>query len=277
MLALAHFCFPGQIAAATVDHGLRSEAMQECALVTRWCEERSIPHRILHPASPITGNIQSTARAARYHLLEGWRSETGQDWLMTAHQADDQIETVIMRLNRGSGVAGLAGVRARRGVILRPLLSVRRSDLRAFCRTQDVPFVDDPSNVDQRFDRVRIRAVLGDQALLDPSGVARSCAALAEAEEAVSWASDQLAERHISRDGDALALDRIDLPLALVRRLLLRMIAQCNDSAEIPRGPSLDQAIIQLFSGKSVTLADCVVSGGSRWVVRRAPPRRSRE
>ena len=245
--------------------------------MARWCEERTVPHKILRPASPITGNIQSVARSARYQLLEGWRRETDQDWLMTAHQADDQIETLIMRLNRGSGVAGLAGVRARRGVILRPLLKTRRADLRAFCRAQGLPFVDDPSNIDQRFDRVRIRMALGDHAFLDPSGVARSCAALAETEEAVSWTSDQLAERHISADGDAVVLDRTDLPLAIMRRLLLRMIAQCNDSADIPRGPSLDQAIVQLFSGKSVTLADCVVSGGARWSVRRAPPRRSRE
>lgn len=249
-------------------------------MVAAWCTAQGIPHEILTLAGPITGNLQASAREARYAALEGWRAERRLDWLMTAHQADDQIETFILRLNRGSGVGGLASVRARRGHVLRPLLGERRADLRAYCLASDVPFVDDPSNEDERFDRVRLRQMLRylprSEDLIDPVGLARSAEALAEAETALVWMTDSLATEFLDFTDEAATLRRADLPREILRRLLLRMIAHLNPEAEKPRGPSIDQALVQLFDGKRITLADCVLTGGECWTARRAPPRKSR-
>jgi len=274
LLALAARQWPGQVAAASVDHGLRPAAREEAEMVAHWCAAQGITHATPRPASPIGGNLQSEGRKARYALLEDWRTAQGLDWLLTAHHADDQIETVLMRLNRGAGVGGLAGIRARQGVLLRPLLAVRRAALRAWCVAEGVPFVDDPSNVDPRFDRARLRQRIGALDLIDPARLCRSVEALGEADAALDWMTQRLAAEHVRADGDALILARTDFPPALLRRLLQTMVRTVHPQAEAPRGPAMDQALVQLFDGKTVTLADCIVTGGARWIVRRAPPRR---
>lgn len=277
MLGLMTQGWPGQVAAATVDHGLREAARDEAQMVERWCAEHRVPHCILTADLSAGGNVQATARAARYILLEEWQAEQGFDWLLTAHQADDQIETLLLRLTRGAGVGGLISIRARRDRLLRPLLGERRAVLRAWCVAQAMPFVDDPSNGDARFDRARLRerlAGIGDEPLIDPVGLARSLAALGEAEVALDWMADQIEAENVTRSDDALVLQRTDLPREVLRRLLLRMIARTNPDADPPRGPSVDQAIVQLFDRKTVALADCLVSGGAYWRVCRAPARR---
>lgn len=122
LLDLAARAFSGRVEAATVDHGLREASADEAAMVADWCGNAGIAHATLHPKGAVRGNVQSWARSQRYALLEEWRTAQGLDWLLTAHHADDQLETLLMRLNRGAGVGGLAGVRARQGVVLRPLL-----------------------------------------------------------------------------------------------------------------------------------------------------------
>lgn len=276
LLAAAFRCWPGQVEAATVDHGLRPQARDEARMVGAWCCDKGIPHAILTVDAPLAGNLQASARAARYGLLNRWREERGIPWLMTAHQADDQIETIILRLNRGSGVGGLASVRGRRGTLLRPLLGERRETLHAACVAQGVPFIDDPSNVDPRYDRVRLRRALAGTDLIAPAGLARSVEALAQADMALAWMADRLADDYLDlRDRQAM-LTKTDLPPELLRRLLVKMIEYVHPEAEKPRGPSLDQALVQLLDGKSVTLADCVFTGGETWTSRRAPPRKSR-
>jgi len=276
LLAAAAACWPGQVAAATVDHGLRPEGRAEAEMVGHWCAGHGVAHGILSAHVDPNGNLQAHARAARYALLADWQAGQGLDWLMTAHQADDQIETMILRLNRGAGVGGLASVRARRGTLLRPLLGERRAALRAYCVAQRIPFVDDPSNVDDRFDRVRLRAALDGAPWIDPEGLNRSTEALAQADAALAWATDGLAEDFLDLGDRTASLSRTDLPPEFLRRLLLRMIAYVHPEAEKPRGPSLDQALVQLYCAKTVSLADCVVTGGATWTVRRAPPRKAR-
>lgn len=276
LLAAASAAWPGQVEAATVDHGLREDARAEAEMVGRWCADHAVPHAILTIEDGLSGNLQASAREARYALLEAWRTARGLAWLMTAHQADDQIETILLRLNRGAGVGGLASVRARRGTLLRPLLGERRAALRTYCAANAVPFVDDPSNVDDRFDRARLRRALGDSDLLDPAGLARSVTALADADAALAWMTEQIAAESLMIEAGEARLERTDLPPEILRRLLQRMIAAIHPEAEKPRGPSFDQALVQLLAGKIVSLADCIVAGGSVWSVRRAPPRKFR-
>ncbi len=243
-------------------------------MVAGWCADHDVPHVILAPDIPIRGNLQSEARTVRYALLENWCADRGLGWLLTAHQADDQIETVLLRLNRGAGVGGLRSVQARRGMILRPLLGERRETLRSYCTANNIPFVDDPSNADMRFDRVRLRNKLSHLDLIDPAGLARSVEALAEAEDALDWVVEQLDAEYVRRDSEAITLARTDFPPAILRKILVRMLGKMNPGAESPRGPSIDQALVQLFDGRVIALADCLVAGGSTWTVRRAPPRR---
>lgn len=190
MLLLGHAALPGRIAAATVDHGLRAESADEAAFVAGLCAKLGIPHAILRVDVP-GGNLQSEARAARYTALADWLVSEGLDALATAHHADDQAETFLMRANRASGLSGLAGIRAVGKVpgsaltLLRPLLGWRRSELADVVASAGLVAVQDPSNASEAFDRVRIRKALEAADWLDVLAIARSAAYLGDAEEAL--------------------------------------------------------------------------------------------
>ena len=177
LLLLAARWAPGagaRLVALTVDHGLRAESAAEAARVAAWCAARGIAHRVLEwrGAKPAAG-LQEAARTARYGLLAGWCRRGGIVHLLTGHNAGDQAETFLMRLRRGSGVAGLAGMPAvavRDGVrVLRPLLGVRRERLEAALEAAGEAWIEDPSNRDPAFERVRVRA---DAARLEAAGIA---------------------------------------------------------------------------------------------------------
>ena len=245
LLLLANESFPGRVEAATVDHGLRSESAGEAAFVASVCERIRVPHALLRPAAPITGNLQSSARRARYALLEQWRQDRSLDWVMTAHHADDQAETLLMRLNRGAGVAGLGGVRSANARVLRPLLGWRHTELVAIVAEAEIEAIADPSNVDERFDRVRIRRQLNDAGWIDPIALVRSARALAEADEALEWAADRLAAERIDGGGRETRFDPSGLPPELCRRLVLRIVRRLAPEAE-PRGDELSRLLVIL-------------------------------
>jgi tRNA(Ile)-lysidine synthase len=168
MHGLARWAGIGQrppIHVATVDHGLRPEAAEEAAFVAREAALLNLPHRTLTWAGqkPVTG-IQEAAREGRYRLLVEHAREAGASHLVTAHTLDDQAETVMMRLSRGSGLSGLAGMRRdtdRQGIRhLRPLLGLPKSHLLDLCRRHGWRFVNDPSNADERYARVRWRRLM---------------------------------------------------------------------------------------------------------------------
>jgi tRNA(Ile)-lysidine synthase len=148
--------------AATIDHRLRREAKKEAVAVARLAKRLKISHRTLAWAGkkPKTG-LQEAARAARYSLLLGLARKVGADAIATAHTRDDQAETILHRIARGSGINGLAGIRRQRErdgiVLLRPLLDVSKTRLVATLREARIPFADDPSNRDPRFLRARLR------------------------------------------------------------------------------------------------------------------------
>src|SRR5271156_5679651 len=154
-----------RIEAATVDHGLRAESADEAKGVAALCARLGVGHRVLQwKGVKPTSRLQERAREARYRLLVDHAKAIGADALLTAHHADDQAETVLFRLLRGSGLAGLRGMdltTTRDGMtIARPLIGLRKRDLIAFAVARGAPFVDDPSNADPRFARTRLRALL---------------------------------------------------------------------------------------------------------------------
>lgn len=273
MLLLCAAAFPGQTKAATVDHGLRPESADEAQLVSDLCDQLSVPHAILKLGPPVPGNISAWARTARYEALDRWANENGIAAILTAHHADDQLETIIMRLNRGSGVAGLAAIRAQQGRIVRPLLDWRHDELVEIVAACGVTAVDDPSNRDDRFDRARIRNVLTDAKWLDPIAASRSASALADAETALEWMADTVFADRVNHREGVFSLDPRDLPAELVRRLVLRCLS-IFDPEIAPRGDELQRLIGTLKAGGTATLGKVRCRSGERWTFAPAPPRR---
>ncbi len=289
MLALAHAALPGCVAAATVDHRLRPEAAAEAEMVARWCAQRRIPHETLVADRRVSGaSIQAQARELRYWLLAQWFATTGARALLTAHHADDQAETFLMRAARGSGISGLAAIRSQREdiagsassmPIVRPLLAWRRTELRQLAEAAAVPFVDDPSNADHAHDRTRYRRLLETNPWLDVPAIARAAVNAAEADRALRICADMLADDCLSIEQDGVTLDAADLPGEIRRRLTEDAIERVRVAGGVKgdwRASGLDRLIATLDSGGTGTIAgvQARVVGG-KWRFTLAPPRRS--
>lgn len=276
LLLLAEAAFPGQVEAATVDHRLRPESAAEAAFVGEICAARAIPHATL-TGPPIEGNVQAGARALRYRLLGQWTRERGLAFILTAHHQDDQAETLLMRLQRGAGLAGLAGIRPHAEIeglrILRPLLGWPRAALAEIVAAAGLTPVEDPSNSDDHYDRARLRKQLAEAGWLDAAALARSAAALAEAETALDWTAEQLIAERTDSTQDGLTFDAADLPAELRRRALLRLLALLVP-ADPPRGDSVQRLLAALDAGETATLAGVKCTGGPVWRLSPAPPRR---
>ncbi len=223
-----------RIEAATVDHGLRPESADEAKAVAALCARLGVGHRVLQwkGAKPTT-RLQERAREARYRLLVDRAKAIGADALMTAHHADDQAETVLFRLLRGSGVAGLRGMdlmTARDGMtIARPLMGLKKRDLIAFANARGAPFIDDPSNADPRFARTRLRALLarlGEEGL-DAEALDRLARRARETEEALAHLTAEV-ELRVGSEGALDARALFAAPIAIGRRILAQRIAEAG-------------------------------------------------
>ncbi|MGK0491255.1 MAG: tRNA(Ile)-lysidine synthase [Sphingomonas echinoides] len=291
MLALAAAAFPGQVHAATVDHRLRAAAAAEARMVADWCADAGVPHTTLVVAELIgPASVQAHARAVRYDLLVRWAVEIGARCLATAHHADDQAETFLMRAARGSGVAGLAGIRVRhrREIdLVRPLLGWRVSELRALAVAAAVPFVDDPSNADPHYDRTRFRALLRDTPWLDAAQVARSAAYVAEADatlreiEAWLWTTRKVTPERIDDPDLQSWLDLSDLPREVQRRMCRSAIHSVRAANGILRpifddSTNIEPLLDALLAGTTATQGGIMVSvRGKVWRFAPQPPRRA--
>ena len=287
MLWLAATALSGRVVAATVHHGFRPEAAEEARLVATACASLGVPHATLRPDRPITGrNLHAAARTARYALLGRWAVAAGARVLATAHHADDQAETFLMRAVRGSGPAGLAGVRASRRegdlTIVRPLLDWRRTELAAVAAAAGLPFVSDPSNTDDRFERTRVRRLLAEQSWLDPVGLARAARHVGEAEAALAATADWLgrARRMTPTEADGeLWLDMTDLPRELRRRLArdaIRTVRKAHGlMPDFDLATNIEPLLDAVKAGKAATQADVLVTPRDTiWRFSRAPARR---
>jgi tRNA(Ile)-lysidine synthase len=202
------------LSVATVDHGLRAGAASECERVQAWAGELGLDCHVLRiPPGSLTRNIQESARDARYALLESCAADAGADAISTAHTLEDQAETVLMRLAHGSSVDGLAAMRevSRRGSLLhlRPLLGTPRQRLLATLRSEGIGWIEDPSNQDMRFERVRLRRLLPalGAAGLTSRRLALLAARAARATDALDAAASRLLRKIASRDAGSLRLD----------------------------------------------------------------------
>jgi tRNA(Ile)-lysidine synthase len=264
LLLLAHGACPGRVEAASVDHRLRAANAEEAAAVAAVCAALGVPHAILSdPAADIAGaSIQAQARALRYRLLAAWADARGLAVLATAHHSDDQAETVLMRLARGAGLGGLAGIRADRSEgairIVRPLIGWRRAELAAIVEEAGIAPADDPSNRCDAYDRTRYRALLAGTDLLPPERLAASASHLAEAEEALAWAADRLWHERVRQEGGALLLDPEGLPPELVRRLAARAIDALRRGATWRRD-GLAAALAGAAEGRKVAVAGLLI------------------
>jgi tRNA(Ile)-lysidine synthase len=283
LLLLAVAAFPGRVAAATVDHRLRPESGWEALHVEDICGRLGCPHRILEvEVPPRGGGMQADARKVRYQALEAWAEAEHIAALATAHHADDQAETLLMRLARGAGVGGLAGIRPVRRedrlTLIRPLLGWTKAELVHLVAATGIEPVVDPSNEDERFDRTAVRTLLATTRLFEAKRLARAASACREAEEALDWAADQLLEDRLTNQGAEWRLDPAGLPPELKRRLLLRVLAEVRAAhglnATEARGPDQDRLLAALESGTTATLAEVLARGGPVWHFRLAPPRR---
>jgi tRNA(Ile)-lysidine synthase len=285
LLLLAAAALPGRIEAATVNHGLRTESAAEAEFVARICGSLGVPHAVLcADVDSRAASLQQAAREARYRALGGWLAERSLVWLATGHHLDDQAETVLMRLMRGAGSAGMAAIRARGPVpasagsarLVRPLLGWRRDELRAIVLGAGIEPVEDPSNADERFDRARARRLLAETPWLDRPALARAAAALAEGDEALEWMADQLWQGRVERKGEGFSFSPAGLPREMVRRMLGRLLAALHPEAR-PRGEEIGRLIARLERGGVATLAGVRCTGGAVWTFLPAPPRRAQE
>ena len=283
MLALAHAAFPDHIIVATVDHGLRSEAAQEADMVAAHCARLGVPHATLHPGAPISGaSIQARAREARYALLLGWALNHKATALLTAHHVEDQAETFLMRAARGSGVAGLAGIRPRRELagehgrtltLIRPLLHWRRAELRAVAEANG-PFVEDPSNSDPDYDRSRFRRLIAESPDLDPAQIAATATYAAEAQQALEQVTALLWRNRAEMGEDGVTIDFEGLNRELTRRLARRAIGHLLAKPFDAEG--IEPLLDAYEAGKGATRAGVMMSvRGTVATFRPAPPRRS--
>ncbi|MDF2233555.1 tRNA lysidine(34) synthetase TilS [Albimonas sp. CAU 1670] len=264
---------PLRIEAVTVDHGLRAEAGVEAAWTAHLCARLGVPHATLRWTDrPESGNLAEAARDARAGLIAGWAAERGLEAVALAHTLDDQAETLLMRLARGSGLDGLSAMREvshRAGARwLRPALDLRREDLRALLRHAGQGWIEDPSNEDPARDRVKARRAL---AALRPvgvtaEGIAATAGRLAEDSDALrDLAADFLRGRLEIGGAGELRLPRAALaeaPRALRRRVLAELFRALAGAAHAPRARALAEIEGALLSPDPLaprTLGGCVI------------------
>jgi tRNA(Ile)-lysidine synthase len=162
LVAAVHTCGWPRVVIAHLDHRLRPNSSADADWVRDWATARGVPSVIAARDQPLVGNVESAARSARYAWLAEVACAHNCAWVVTAHTADDQAETILHRLLRGTGLNGLRGIARQRPLtptvtLLRPLLDTTRAEVLAYLREQGQEFLTDPTNADTRLTRNRIR------------------------------------------------------------------------------------------------------------------------
>ena len=275
--ALLHLCLRAglRVQAATVDHRLRPESAAEAARVAADCAALGVPHRVLvwqHDA--LAGNLMDQARRARMALIGDWARAQGLGVVALGHTRDDQAETLLMGLARAAGLAGLSGMRPAwtdGGLrFCRPLLAAGRQELRDWLRREGIGWIDDPTNDNDRFTRIKARKAL---AALAPLGITAArlayvAAHLADARAALTVQVTAAAGQHVTEAAGALhfAAGLWAEPTEVQRQVVAAAVLWLNGAPYAPRAAEMERLGQALAQGTDATLAGCRARRG--WLTR---------
>lgn len=268
----------------TVDHGLRKDAAKEARQVARWAKQAGLKSHILAAkgAAP-ESDIEAAARNRRFALMGAWLKRHHVAALYVGHTEDDQAETFLLRLARGSGLDGLAAMRSLASyplggfqghVVVRPLLGLSRAALRDWLKERGLAWLEDPMNQESRFARTRIRALASQlaQAGLSPRRIADAASHLARAREALDLVTEAVLTRavtvHPERAG--LLLDPLALaaaPREVGLRALASLLMRLSGQDYRPRFGALERLFDRMASaglGGGATLSGCRIAPAAR-------------
>jgi len=256
------------VTALHVNHGLRAAADTEEQYVKSRCQSLGVPIQVFHwTGDKPTAGLEAAARSARYDMMMHWCRENNIDALAVAHQADDQIETFLMNLARGSGVTGLAAMRAvseRSGVkIIRPLLKVYRSELQKYCDDNNIKYFQDEMNFDPHYTRVKIRQnrhLLRDALGISDDRIMLAIENLGRARDALESDINMRIAQVTDSDGAFFSHSFLFDPAPDIRlKFLGRLIQQIGGDDYQPRLKSLENALNKLSSDCKFTLGHCTL------------------
>jgi tRNA(Ile)-lysidine synthase len=259
----------------TVDHGLRKTSAGDARAVAAWAKKAGLkPHVLVWRGRKPKSGIEALAREARYRLMGDWMVRHGIATLFVGHTEDDQAETFLLRLARGSGLDGLSAMRAQvpwpvpgfSGLsVARPLLGIGRAALRAYLRSLNQEWLEDPMNQDASFDRVKLRQAQAalDEAGLSVSRIAAAAGHLARARESLEIVTEAVLARAVRQHKRGLLLDPKVLaaaPRELALRALASVLMAVSGQPYRPRFDSLERLLVLISragAGASATLHGC--------------------
>ena len=239
------------------DHNLRADSAGDAEFVRNLAESLGIRFLSAEWSEKPSGNLQQAARQARYKFFEEAGKKHGFNTVVLAHTEDDVAETVLMRLGKGSGVTGLASLaeETQRGelTLLRPLLQVSRADLRKWLRENNIPWREDPSNENTKFQRIRVRQLKTalKEAGIPFSSIAASARACQRAKQALTASTHQAAERYLQLENGAAVLEEafLDLPDEIALNLLAMALLKVQPAGMAPRTSKRQRALESIRSG----------------------------
>lgn len=276
-----------RVDAYTVDHGLRPESAEEARKVGLVAAELpNVTHKTLFWSDDKPqSRVLEEARAARYKLLQSAMKQSGTEHLFVAHHQDDQAETFLIRLSKGSGLDGLSGMKVLQpmdagGVIVRPLLDVSKSDLVAMCDTNNIAYVLDPTNENQNYTRPRLRAA---QEILEEEGLSsKRLAVTAKRLGRARAALDQMAKNLYDlslkeKRSDGFLFDYRALTQSheeLVLRVLLNAMEELRPDADyaprMEKAEALLERLLRDPAFNGATLGGCIFAmdrkNGTLWI-----------
>jgi tRNA(Ile)-lysidine synthase len=275
--ALLHLCLSAgvKVEAVTVDHRLRPESAGEAAGVAAACAALGVPHVVqVWDHGPVAGNLMDAARRARMALILDWARGRELAHVALGHTRDDQAETLLMGLARGAGIAGLCGMRrawdAGEVTLHRPLLDAGRAELRDWLKASGVTWVEDPTNEDARFTRVKARRAL---AVLGPMGItleglASVAGHLAQAQAALGVQVQSALQECVEPTAGALRVKPglWDTPPEVQRQAIAAGLLWLNRADYPPRAAELERLLATMIAGRDATLAGCRFRQG--WLMR---------
>lgn len=258
LMMLCEYLGAENVVALHFDHGLRDESEEEGQWLKGMVHTHGIGCEVQRwDHASLAGNKQQAARQARYNFFAEKCAELKLSSVAVAHNRDDIVETMLMRLGRGSGLKGLAAMEDEASIegapVVRPLMFASRQEIRDFLNEYDIPYLNDPSNEDDQFYRVRVRRL---QATLDGSGIsfehmAASAKSLRRAEKTVQFYANQAYENCVTLDGTSavLSLSVLDMPEEVQLRVLERVILDVNPQPMAPRTSKRISVFAKMKSG----------------------------